>query len=316
MLKIRVHKLILFAITIFLLLLITSCQRDEAEILGRSKMRKVLVDIHLLEGIFSIKQPPLTEREQVYYYEALFRKHLISRAVFDSSLVYYTRNPKIFERIYNRVISDLNVLNQEVLDGKYRKYIPDSILYKPYQYSMWYRADSLIVMQDTLRKKMKFTIKDPALMIRDVYWWHFRIRISPTDTTQSPYAVFRLHYADGSVDSISKALKNDSMLRRYSFRIPAFRDERVDSLSGVFMAGAAYGKKAAVRIDSIGLFRQYVPLWQDSLRNRLDSLQLMKDTLPSKQVQTNDSIEKGRLPVRPRKAIQSPEKMKSGELIR
>jgi hypothetical protein len=313
MLKIRPHKLILLAITAFLLLLYTSCQRDEAEVLGRGKMREVLVDIHLLEGIFSVKQTPLTEREQVYYYEALFRKHKVSRADFDSSLVYYTRKPKTFERLYTRVIADLNTLNQEVLDGKYRELIPDSILFKPYKYNMWFKADSLIVKQDTLRKELKFTIKDPSMMIRDVYRWNFRIRISPADTTLSPYAVLRLHYADGRVDTISKTLKNDSVLRRYSFRIPAFRDQRIDSLSGVFMAGTVYGKKAAVHVDSIRIFREYVPLWQDSLRNRIDSLQLKKDSLPAGKVQPDDRIETSP-PPRPRKA--APKKMEPGELIR
>jgi hypothetical protein len=316
MLKTRFLKLIPLAITFFLLLLNTSCQRDEAEILGRNKMRKVLVDLHLLEGIFSVKHPPLTEREQVYYYEALFQKHKISRADFDSSLVYYTRNPKIYERLYTRVLSDLNALNQEVLDGKFRKFIPDSVLYKPYTYSMWYKADSLVVKHDSLRKELKFTLKDPALMIRDVYLWSFRIRISPADTTLAPYAVLRLHYADGKVDTLSHELKNDSVLRRYSFRLPAFRNQSIDSLSGSFMAAKEYGKKAAIRIDSIRISRGYVPMWQDSLRSRLDSLQLKKDTLTLKEVQTDDRIETLTPKPRPRKPNQAPKKMEQGEMIR
>lgn len=316
MLKIRFHKLILLAITGFLLLHITSCQRDEAEILSRSKMRKVLVEIHLLEGIFSVKQPPLTEREQVYYYEALFRKHQINRADFDSSLVYYTRNPKIYERLYTRVIADLNALNKDVLDGKYRKFIPDSILFKPYRYSMWYRADSLIVKHDSVRKELSFTLKDPALMIRDVYWWKFRIRISPADTTLNPYAVLRLHYADGQVDTLSKSLKNDSVLRQYSFRIPAFRNQRIDSLTGNFMAASGFGEKAAVRIDSIRVIREYVPMWQDSLRTRLDSLLLQKDSVAPQKLKQDDRIQTDIPPKRPRKATEAPKKIEPGELIR
>jgi hypothetical protein len=252
----------------------------------------------------------------VYYYEALFQKHKISRADFDSSLVYYTRNPKIYERLYTRVLSDLNALNQEVLDGKFRKFIPDSVLYKPYTYSMWYKADSLVVKHDSLRKELKFTLKDPALMIRDVYLWSFRIRISPADTTLAPYAVLRLHYADGKVDTLSHELKNDSVLRRYSFRLPAFRNQSIDSLSGSFMAAKEYGKKAAIRIDSIRISRGYVPMWQDSLRSRLDSLQLKKDTLTLKEVQTDDRIETLTPKPRPRKPNQAPKKMEQGEMIR
>jgi len=316
MLKIRLHKLIALAIACFIILHFSSCQRDEAEILSSSEMRKVLVDLHLLEGMFSATQPPLTEREQVYYYEALFRKHEITRADFDSSLVYYTRNPKIYERIYSRVLADLNLLNEEVLGGKYREIIPDSILFKPYRNNLWYKADSLIVKHDSIRKQLNFSIKDPSLMIRDVYWWSFRIRISPADTTRNPYAVLRLHYADGSVDTLSKNLKNDSILRRYSFRIPAFRNRRIDSLSGNFMKGSVYAKKAAVRIDSIRFFREYVPLWQDSLSSHIDSLLLLHDSLAVKKIPVDDRLQTNPPPVRPGKAAPTTSQLKPGEMSR
>ena len=87
------------------------CSSRPDGVMSRREMRSFLVDYHLLEGVF-LAQRIVEEAEKDNYYHALFEKHGITKADFDSSLVYYTRNPKVFERIYNGVTNDLDEIRQ------------------------------------------------------------------------------------------------------------------------------------------------------------------------------------------------------------
>lgn len=272
-LRARRHKFFFFWLaTAIVLVQLFACSGEDNEVMSRNKMRRVLVEVHLLEGIFATKNPPLSEREQVYYYQALFRKHNTTKEAFDSTLAYFTRRPKSFERLYIRVMNDLNLLNEKVIAGKFHPLFHDSLLLIPLEYNLWHRSTEFLVDNDSLLHWLKFSISDPALMTQDVYQWRFRIMISPQDTSENINAIIRLHYANGVVDSVIHPLTNDSLLRRYRFTVRASRLSKVDSISGIFMGSTKYAGIRMVSVDSISLIRRYLPAIQDSLRLKIDTL--------------------------------------------
>lgn len=267
-------KLTLFGVG--LIALLYQCgifeQGNEVELLNRREMRKLLTDLHLLEGVLGAHYEGYTEREKVYYYHALFKKHQTTKEAFDSSLAYFTRNPKIFERLYQRVLVDLNKLKSQVEAGKFHPILPDSLLHMPLKYELWHKATALHVNHDSLRNALDFRIVDPALLSQDLYHWKFRIRIAPQDTSHSAFAALRIHYQGDVVDSVMHPLPNDSVLRRFTFRMPALRNFKIDSITGTFMSSALFGKVPHVTIDSISFLREYLPAFQDSIRLNLDTL--------------------------------------------
>ncbi len=276
-LKAKQHNsLVLWLISAVVLFQLFSCSGDDNDVMSRSKMKRVLVDVHLLEGVFATQNPPLSEREQVYYYHALFRKHNTTKEAFDSTLAYFTRKPKSFERLYIRVLNDLNSLNDKVLAGKFHPVLPDSLLKSTLQYDIWRRSSDFVLDNDSLLHLLKFSISDHALMTQDIYHWRFRIRISPRDSSEHIYAALRLHYANGEVDSVIHPLQSDSLLRRYRFVFPATRLAKVDSITGAFVESAKFAGIKQVWVDSISLKREYLPALQDSLRLKFDSLAVGK----------------------------------------
>ena len=74
-----------------LMFLLMACDDRPKDVLSRGKMEDVLYDYHIMQGI--IDELPSEEREAKAqdYINAVFEKHGITEAQFDSSIVYYNR---------------------------------------------------------------------------------------------------------------------------------------------------------------------------------------------------------------------------------
>lgn len=276
-------KTIPYILFSFIFLQFFACSNRPDEVLNQKEMKEFLTDLHIMETALD-EHPPLDEREKAYYYNALLQKHGITKAIFDSSLVYYTKNPKLFERVYTRVVKDLEKFRADVQKGKYFPVLPDSIRLKPMESEIWYLPAALQFSKDSTRRQLAFTIRDFSLMTKDVYYLRFLMRVAPGDSSKNAYAALRIHYADGKVDSLTHKVYSDSVLRRYTFRFRAARNINIDSLSGVFYGSSRYAGKFKAKVDSISLKRVYVPALQDSLRLHLDTVDVKvkgHDTVPA-----------------------------------
>jgi hypothetical protein len=99
-------------------------------------MESVLTDLHKLDGAMAAKGIAYAQWDQKNeYYVSVLKKHGINQAIFDSSVVYYNRDPKKFERIYDNVIKNLTDLQTDVNKGKYHD-IDSSEIHK-IKYNIW-----------------------------------------------------------------------------------------------------------------------------------------------------------------------------------
>jgi hypothetical protein len=264
-----------FIIIILFIAGFSACNRSN-DVMSSSDFRKFLVDLHLLDGAYEIKKGNADEREKVYYYNALFQKHGITQAQFDSSLVYYTANPKTFDRIYAGVIRDLKEIQDDVKNHVYHPLLPDSTLLKPIIYNLWTNKTNYRFTPDSSRQKLYFVIKSSDLLTQDMYELFLYQSISKKDSSVNPHVVLRIHYADGKVDSAYAATMNDSLQRRIKLRLRAKQNVKIDSLSGFLLGSSKFLGKFNARVDSIRLMREYFPAIQDSLKQQLDTSYLRK----------------------------------------
>lgn len=100
----RSNILILCLLSIVLCL--SSCR--PRGILTSRQMRKVLVDLHKTDALLQVTglQHGHNEAEDMYYAMVL-EQHGITQAQFDSSLVWYTAHPQLFDKIYPKVLAQL-----------------------------------------------------------------------------------------------------------------------------------------------------------------------------------------------------------------
>jgi hypothetical protein len=108
------------ALTVLLLL---SCNNNSSElpeyVLDQETMAMVLTDIHLIEASLQKKQNKglLAFDLAEIYYDTLVRKYSITRLQIDSSMVYYSRYPEIYDAIYTNVITNLSKKENEITES-------------------------------------------------------------------------------------------------------------------------------------------------------------------------------------------------------
>jgi len=219
------------------------------------KTEALLAEKGLSYGSYSSKAP---------YYNFVLKKYGITQAQFDSSLVWYTKNPKKFGRIYDDVTVQLTKFQKEIKGGKY--HAVDTLELAKIKVNIWPKKMKYVMTKDSARTHLDFEIPNQSFMYGDTYILKFLLRIAPEDSSVRQRVVLRINYANGKVDSVYKTAYHDSLLRRYTFRFPAIRKLKIKSISGQLLGSSAYKGKLHATVDSIALFRQFNPVLQDSLR--------------------------------------------------
>ena len=77
-------------------------------ILYSGQMRDVMIDLHKTDALLQVAGINAGKEEvRAIYYAQVMEKHGITQAEFDSSLVWYTAHPKLFDKIYPKVLAEL-----------------------------------------------------------------------------------------------------------------------------------------------------------------------------------------------------------------
>ncbi len=117
-------KKIAFIILCILTLIACNTERPD-NVLERDKMIYLLYEINLADAMVRNNNIPYTDAAR--YYQKLFKKHKVTPAIFDSSLVWYTKDIKVHAALYN----DIQKLCEKELDyinqGYYEQYESSNI---------------------------------------------------------------------------------------------------------------------------------------------------------------------------------------------
>ena len=94
-------------------------------VLSNREMRDVLYDLHRTDGAIQVAGYNYShDQELAGYYKNVLDKHGITQAEFDSSLVWFTDNPQIFNKIYPKVIERLEAdfkVEEQIRDANREK---------------------------------------------------------------------------------------------------------------------------------------------------------------------------------------------------
>ncbi len=256
----------LLLLLVAFVLAFTACKKQPDETLSRKEMTNFLIDLHKLDGALSARGlGTVDDRNNVYYYNALFKKHGITKAQFDSTLVYYAKNPKKFERVYTDVIEELTKLDEQVKAGNFHPV--DSAALRNSIENLWPLASSRYhFAKDSTPVKIQFVIKNRQLAWNDVYKLSFLHQAGKSDSVKNKQAVIRIHYRGNKIDSIVCKTISDSLLRRYTITFVAGKQLSIDSITGALINYKPVKGKFNALIDSIKLTRKFDTLAQDSIQ--------------------------------------------------
>ena len=100
------NQILVFCLLSAVAVLFTGCRPKG--ILHSWEMRAVLVDLHKTDAMLQLSGLRYSDDEaRRIYYAQVLEKHDITQAQFDSSLVWYTAHPQLFDKIYPKVIAEI-----------------------------------------------------------------------------------------------------------------------------------------------------------------------------------------------------------------
>ena len=239
---------------------LASCQvKRPGDVLSDEKMEVVLYDYHVAKALG--EQLPYNENyKRVLYIESVFRKHGITEAQFDTSMVWFSRHPEAFRTVYEKVNARLKAAKDQVedlialRDNKPKESQPgDSI-----DVWAWEPVYHLTGMPHDNRVLFELP-SDPNFMERDTLRWNVRFNFigggaeHSRDTLYAPVMGLQVVYAK---DTLLYALRPVLQPGWESLSVSADTMGQIEKVSGFIY----YPRQASGRIllaDSVSLMRYH-----------------------------------------------------------
>ena len=258
----KLSHLLFFGIVTALVL--SGCFRPKG-VLSQNEMTEVLVDMHKTDALLAEKNISYSQYSlKAPYYNYIFKKHNITKAEFDSSLVWYTKNPKKFDNMYDEVIKKLTVLQKEVDDNKFHPI--DWANIGKIRANVWNKPTHHKFTKDSVRTKLDFEINQADFLYKDIYELKLLLSIAKEDSCKKQRIELRINYYNGTSDHTYTLVKNDGLTRRFTLRMPAYKMLKIKSVSGCLLGSSGFKGKFNATLDSICLIREFNSIQADSLK--------------------------------------------------
>lgn len=187
-----------------LALIMTGCKVKRPDgVISEAKMENLLYDYHIAKAMG--ENLPYNENyKKALYIEAVFKKHGTTEAVFDSSMVWYTRNTELLSKIYEKVNARLKVQRDQInhlialRDKKLQMSAPgDSI-------DVWAWQHSVLLYNVPLNNKFTFVLpSDTNFKKRDILEWKINYHFLgyKADSTNTAIMAMQIVYENDSINT-------------------------------------------------------------------------------------------------------------------
>ena len=100
---------------LLLALTFTACKKQKKitgkEFIERDALVGVLVDIHLMDGVTQDRRfNRKYDADSIDILTPILEKHQVTRQMFDTTMLVYSRHPILLDEVYNDVLIKLNVM--------------------------------------------------------------------------------------------------------------------------------------------------------------------------------------------------------------
>ena len=241
-----------------LMFLLMACDDRPKDVLSRGKMEDVLYDYHIMQGI--IDELPSEEREAKAqdYINAVFEKHGITEAQFDSSIVYYNRHTKDLHKIYSNLKERYSTVNDEIQLVNGNNDMMAVFATGGDTTNLWNSAKLLALRNKDLLNRESFTIQaDTSFRRQD----QFILTLNPLfiRENQGDYDI-QLHvglsilYTSGKHAGMTRML-NTSGIQQLTLQTSP--DEDIKTITGFFYYRGKKTTRNLCLIDNISLVRMH-----------------------------------------------------------
>ena len=265
-------RLIIPLITL-MMLAVVACENRPKEVLSRGEMEDVLYDYHIMQGL--IEQLPADERldKAQDYINAVYAKHGITEAQFDTSVTYYNRHPKDLYKIYKSLEQRYTAANEEMQLVNGNNDMMAVYATGGDTTNLWSSKRLLLLRSREVANRESFTIHaDTSFHRHD----HFILTFSPTfikemkDNNDNPY----LHV---SLSVMYKSGKYVGTVRTLNYNGPQQMtlktedDEDIKCITGSFFYKGIKSVRNFCLVDNISLVRMHEKAPEPKAEEKTDS---------------------------------------------
>ncbi len=179
-------------------------------ILSKQKMADVLVDFHLAQGMAEAEGDN-TELTRYKFIQAVFKKHRITEAVFDSSMVYYSGRAEEFTHIYDDVVTRVRAqaerMGLELSQANQDKFA--KLTNEGDTANIWIGKDYVCIAANPVQCLYSFTMKaDSTFKAGDSFIWRFQTQFVGRSMNNEAIAILNFYYETDTVASVTDLLRS------------------------------------------------------------------------------------------------------------
>lgn len=202
-----------------------------------AEMEDLLYDYHVADAMAlntkaDDEQP---DYKRQLYFEAVLKKHGVTKAEFDSSLVYYYTRSDRFQGIYQRVVKRLSddALSLGASEGEVSRFLRASA--HGDTANVWTGNAAAVLIPYAPHNRMDFSQQaDTSYYKGDTFMLRFNVNFLYQNGTKDALACLVLTYDNDSVVCQTRHISNEGEIRLH---MPEVKDLRLRSLCGFIWLG-------------------------------------------------------------------------------
>lgn len=223
-----------FSLLFSLLILLSACKPSRPSgILSEKKMSNILVDYHLALAMADLQVGDLQENRYILTQAAL-KKHHVTEAEFDSSLVYWCKHSEKMVGICENVTKRLTYMAESQGVERKEKKNPYSFLTTEGDTAnIWSYRNSVVLIPNVIDNIYSFTIDaDSTYLKGDYFMWTFKTHFLTSDNSQEAYALLSVQYENDSIVGVSQRITSNRQLELRLQCASKYKDTAIRSING------------------------------------------------------------------------------------
>lgn len=178
-------------------------------ILDEQEMEDVLVDIHLAQGMAET-EGQTADVARYKYIQSVFRKHDITEAEFDSSMVYYCQYSEKMQHIYTKVVDRIKTeaermgIEAATAADRFANLTADGDTA-----NIWIGKDFTCLMADKAMNIWSFQMQaDSTYRPGDSFLWRFQSQFVERGMNNEAIAQLNLYYEGDTVATVTELVRS------------------------------------------------------------------------------------------------------------
>ena len=243
-------------------ILFTSCQiKTPKEIIQPDKMETLLYDYHIVQAM-GYEVSNMHEFHVKLYYDFVFKKHGVTKSLFDSSLVWYTRHPEhladIYSKLKKRLSNEVAIMQDERSIESASENIAKDVTVDTLQ--LWKGMSVAELTNVPYNNRLHFSFKsDSAFVAGDSVVLNLNTRFyTKHGNVQQMYAALVVSSNDSIIESVAMNINKSAS---YSLQIPRNYDCTINEVKGfIYYDDNDDSSKSGVLLSDVSLLRIHPPV--------------------------------------------------------